>query len=81
MDIKDAMDRMTVIQHVCPDDEIVANGYFHMERMNDNHIWFNIGGFTFDLTAIGDMLKWTNQSEWPKDSNIEGKTDHKGKEE
>lgn len=33
------------------DDEIVF-GDFHMERMSDKHIWFSVGGVSFDLHAI-----------------------------
>lgn len=44
------------------DDEIVV-GDFHMERMSDGHIWFSVGGVSFDLTAVKKgVLQWTTQA-------------------
>lgn len=43
------------------DDEIVF-GAFHMERMDDDHIWFRIGGASFDLYASGGKLTWMPQA-------------------
>ena len=51
------------------DDEIVY-GPFHMERMDDDHIWFRIGNTCFDLYASGHInpkLTWVPQAEdWEK---------------
>jgi len=47
------------------DDEIVRhNTYFHMERMDEKHIWFSIGEeHNFDLYASkGGKLTWIPQT-------------------
>jgi hypothetical protein len=33
------------------DDEVTFGTFFHMERMDDDFIWFRIDGATFELTA------------------------------
>jgi hypothetical protein len=51
---------------VIEDDEIVATGRFHMERMSDSAIWFSIEGATFMLAATKGKLVWNPQdTEWP----------------
>jgi len=61
---------------VQPDDEIVFHGTFHMERMQDDHIWFNIGGATFDLWAIKHRgktkLTWKPQVNWTNVASVLG---------
>ena len=43
------------------DDEIVYDS-FHMERMSDQHIWFAVGGVSFDLSVQGrSKIHWSVQ--------------------
>lgn len=51
-----------------PDDEITISNpsWFHMERMNDDHIWFTIDGRPFDLHAVNGTLVWVPQEGWNK---------------
>lgn len=53
---------------VQPDDEIVFAGHFHMERMDEDHIWFRIGDASFDLHAVKHRgkvkLTWKPQVNW-----------------
>ena len=45
------------------DDEIVKeNTHFHMERMDDDHIWFTLGDMAFDLYAVDNKLTWIPQA-------------------
>lgn len=59
-EIKDAKPNDRIVE----DDEIVRmNTYFHMERMDDDHIWFNIGdNLQFDLYAKRGKLLWVPQA-------------------
>ena len=60
-EIKDAKPNGRIVE----DDEIVrTNTYFHMERMDDDHIWFNLGdNLQFDLYAKRGKLLWVPQAE------------------
>ena len=53
-------------ERVVEDDEIFW-GPFHMERMDDDHIWFRIGNSAFDLYASRGKLTWIPQApDWAK---------------
>lgn len=43
------------------EDEVVAYGYIHVERMSDKHIWANLGGVSFDFAVVKGKLVWTAQ--------------------
>lgn len=43
------------------EDEIVAHGHIHVERMSDRHIWANLGGVSFDFSVRGKKLVWAVQ--------------------
>ena len=68
MKVAAAMRRQSVLERVTPDDELVGHGVFHMERMDENHIWFQFAGHAFDLIAVngphGPELQWIPQA-WP----------------
>lgn len=43
------------------EDEIVAYGHIHVERMSDRHIWANLGGVSFDFCVVKGKLVWRTQ--------------------
>lgn len=53
-----------IAMRIKPDDEIVKDD-FHMERMDDDHIWFKVGDMAFDLYAVDDRIIWeTQEKSW-----------------
>lgn len=62
---------------VTPDDEIVANGEFHMERMSDSGIWFSINGVSFNLGSTRGKLTWYpgDSEAWPEAADLQGATE------
>lgn len=54
-------------ERIVEDDEIVCQGDFHMERMDDGHIWFAVTvrgeRRAFDLLARG-RISWSDQDGW-----------------
>ncbi|MFA5808727.1 MAG: hypothetical protein WC935_00135 [Thermoleophilia bacterium] len=56
------------LKRVLEDDEIVGEGgSFHMERMDDDHIWFQVDSIAFDLDVKRGKLLWRPQCNggWP----------------
>jgi len=53
----DPVDR--IVRHD-PDDEFVAHGHIHVERMGDHHIWMNLAGVAMDLSAP-EPIHWSTQ--------------------
>ena len=48
-----------------PGDEIVARGYFHMERMDKDFIWFCVGDHAFEIRSpSGAEIEWTAVGGW-----------------
>jgi len=61
------------LERVHEDDEIVCiGGSFHMERMDDDHIWFQVDGLSFGLYAKRSKLLWMPQASggWPAVSTL-----------
>lgn len=61
---KSAVSEAISEDRIYEDDEIVRqNTYFHMERMDEGHIWFSIGELKFDLYANKrGKLTWIPQT-------------------
>jgi len=52
-----------MIERINRDDEIVASDCrFHMERMDKDHVWFQVDGVAFDLVVKRGKLMWTKQT-------------------
>ena len=61
--LKYAMGIYGIKDHVHVDDEIWMNKIsLHMERMDDDHIWFRAGQFSFDLFVKKGKLVWQPQA-------------------
>jgi hypothetical protein len=59
----EALEKAGQFKRIEEDDEVVVGDYiFHMERMADDHIWYQIEGQAFDLYVKKGKLCWLPQT-------------------